>query len=118
MSALVLSMGIGIVYVYLTAGGGDGSRREDITQQFFMNHMLAVGEVNKIEIDGEGELVKVWLHEGAVIDGKVMAGGVTYFFTIGSVTSFERALEAAQLQQLAEEDPERVIVTYRIPPTG
>lgn len=95
--------------MYLTGGPGGGARQErvrDVPMQVFLNKMLAVGEVDRIEVDKESESVYVTLQDGAIIsDIGDRASRFTYRVSISSISSFERQLDAFQRELgLAEEN--------------
>ena len=86
--------------------------------QFFLTKMLAVGEVDRVEVDKENEAVFVSLVEDAIIEGMEdgKANNQLYRISIGSIASFERQLEAFQTE-LGFDEQDFVGVRYR-PPDG
>jgi len=84
--------------------------------QFFLTKLLAVGEVDRVEVDKENEAVFVSLVEDAIIEGldDGKASNQLYRISIGSISSFERQLEAFQ-KELGFEEKDFVGVRYRSP---
>jgi AFG3 family protein len=52
-----------------------------------------------------------------VVDGRRVARGTVFWFSVGSVDAFEKNLESAQAK-LGISDDDELVVTYRVPPTG
>lgn len=62
----------------------------------FVSHMLAKGEVEQIVVKPDIEKVVVYLHEGAIINGKPVARR-HYQMTIPGVQNFETKLRKAEV---------------------
>eukprot|EP01135_Chromosphaera_perkinsii_P004222 Nk52_evm11s272 gene=Nk52_evmTU11s272 len=80
---------------------GNAISRE-VTWSHFYNHMLACGEVEKLEVYRSRDRVRIYLQKDAVIDGREYTDvaarntGPYFYFTIGSVESFEKKLRMAE----------------------
>ncbi|XP_022815199.1 AFG3-like protein 2 [Spodoptera litura] len=80
-------------------------RYREISWRDFVNLYLHKGTVEKLEVINK-KWVRVKLHPGAALDGKVI------WFAIGSVDSFERNLENAQVE-MSVEPPNFLPVIYK-----
>ncbi|KAF9813854.1 hypothetical protein SFRURICE_008009 [Spodoptera frugiperda] len=80
-------------------------RYREISWRDFVNLYLHKGTVDKLEVINK-KWVRVKLHPGAALDGKVI------WFAIGSVDSFERNLENAQVE-MSVEPPNFLPVIYK-----
>lgn len=115
---------VGLVMGTLFALSKGGSERttgapRDISMQFFLSKLLAVGEVDMIEVDKRGEAVYVSLVDEAEIDELGSnASTFTYRISVGSVASFERQLEAFQKNELNLDSNDYIAVRYRSSDSG
>ncbi|KAJ8711625.1 hypothetical protein PYW08_008579 [Mythimna loreyi] len=80
-------------------------RYREISWRDFVNLYLHKGTVEKLEVINK-KWVRVKLHPGSAIDGKVI------WFAIGSVDSFERNLENAQIE-MSVDPPNFLPVIYK-----
>ncbi|XP_049886016.1 AFG3-like protein 2 [Pectinophora gossypiella] len=80
-------------------------RYREISWRDFVNLYLNKGSVEKLEVINK-KWVRVKLQSGAALDGKVI------WFAIGSVDSFERNLENAQIE-MSVDPPNFVPVIYK-----
>ncbi|OAD71846.1 hypothetical protein PHYBLDRAFT_114295 [Phycomyces blakesleeanus NRRL 1555(-)] len=103
----VLGTAIGSWLVWKLVAPADNSR--EVTWQAFRNQLLDKGLVDKLVVLNRN-LVRVHLNPGAGSLG--VSPQQTFYFTIGSVDSFERSLEEAQ-NELGIPSNERIPVSYR-----
>ncbi|KAI9010408.1 peptidase family M41-domain-containing protein [Phycomyces nitens] len=103
----VLGTAIGSWLVWKLVAPADNSR--EVTWQAFRNQLLDKGLVDKLVVLNRN-LVRVHLNPGAGSLG--VSPQQTFYFTIGSVDSFERSLEDAQ-NELGIPSNERIPVSYR-----
>lgn len=100
-------------YVYQSFFPGEG--RKEITWQEFRANFFDKGLVEKLTVIN-GARVRVDLHRDAVAnvypDSPASEQSFHYYFTIGSVESFERRLDEAQ-NELGVPSVERVPVAYQ-----
>lgn len=91
-----------------------GESRRDITYQEFQSTFLTKGLVEKLTVTNGGK-VRVDLHREATQamypDSPAVNPNFHYYFTIGSVESFERRLDEAQ-NELGIPSGERIPVNY------
>lgn len=91
-----------------------GESRRDITYQEFRSTFLDKGLVEKLTVTSGGK-VRVDLHREATQamfpDSPAINPNFHYYFSIGSVESFERRLDEAQ-QELGIPNSERIPVNY------
>lgn len=99
-------------YIYRSIFPGEGSK--EITWQEFRTNFFDKGLVEKLTVIN-GTRVRVDLHRDAVAnvypDSPASQQSFHYYFTIGSVDSFERRLDEAQ-NELGIPSVERVPVAY------
>uniref|UniRef100_A0A5F7Z916 SPG7 matrix AAA peptidase subunit, paraplegin n=1 Tax=Macaca mulatta TaxID=9544 RepID=A0A5F7Z916_MACMU len=80
----------------LSTGGGS------ISWNDFVHEMLAKGEVQRVQVVPESDMVEVYLHPGAVVFGRPVA----------NIDKFEEKLRAAE-DELNIEAKDRIPVSYR-----
>jgi len=81
--------------------------------QIFYREMLATGEVEKLDVSSTREKVYVYLHKGAVVNGKEVFGyGPHYQFTVGNMDRFEEQMRQTQ-NELGVNPRDHIPVKYR-----
>ncbi|KAB5526022.1 hypothetical protein PHYPO_G00146900 [Pangasianodon hypophthalmus] len=88
-----------------TANGGN------ISWNDFVNEMLAKGEVARVQVVPESEIVEIDLHPGAVIFGRPRLA-LTYRMQVANIDKFEEKLRAAE-EQLNIDPKDRIPVSYK-----
>eukprot|EP01137_Pigoraptor_chileana_P011689 Opistho-2@62974 len=87
------------------------------TFQDFVADMLSKGEVDKLEVDLDDAVVRVWLHPGAILRGHPYrpadSRGPHFVIEIPSVALFEERMERIQ-DEMGIPPSDRVPVAYRI----
>ncbi|XP_068811778.1 mitochondrial inner membrane m-AAA protease component paraplegin [Struthio camelus] len=85
----------------------------NISWNYFVNEMLAKGEVQRIEVVPESDIVEVYLHPGGTPHGQV---NVTLLYTmrVANIDKFEEKLRAAE-DELNIDEKERLPVSYKHP---
>ncbi|XP_037265492.1 paraplegin isoform X4 [Falco rusticolus] len=85
----------------------------NISWNYFVNEMLAKGEVQRIEVVPESDIVEIYLHPGGTPHGQV---NVTLLFTmrVANIDKFEEKLRAAE-DELNIDERERIPVSYKHP---
>ncbi|RHZ46532.1 hypothetical protein Glove_615g1 [Diversispora epigaea] len=98
--------------LYKLTGGNDNSH--EITWQEFQTAFLDKGLVDKLVVVNRKK-VQVYLHSNATgqmyPNTSTLSGGISYYFSIGSVEAFERKLDATQ-KELGIPSSERIPVAY------
>lgn len=85
----------------------------EISFPFFLQHMLYAGEVQRLEVNSTRDRVYVYLHYGALINGReIRRYGPQFMFTISGVDSLEAKLNQAQ-DELGILPSDRIPVNYR-----
>ncbi|NXT80735.1 SPG7 protein, partial [Zapornia atra] len=84
-----------------------------ISWSYFVNEMLAKGEVQRIEVVPESDIVEIYLHPGGTPHGQV---NVTLLYTmrVANIDKFEEKLRAAE-DELNIDERERIPVSYKHP---
>ncbi|NXL48906.1 SPG7 protein, partial [Podilymbus podiceps] len=85
----------------------------NISWNYFVNEMLAKGEVQRIEVVPESDIVEIYLHPGGTPHGQV---NVTLLYTmrVANIDKFEEKLRAAE-DELNIDERERIPVSYKHP---
>ncbi|KAM9288483.1 mitochondrial inner membrane m-AAA protease component paraplegin isoform 2-T2 [Morus bassanus] len=85
----------------------------NISWNYFVNEMLAKGEVQRIEVVPESDIVEIYLHPGGTPHGQV---NVTLLYTmrVANIDKFEEKLRAAE-DELNIDEKERIPVSYKHP---
>lgn len=108
----LIMFGIPLVYLLWMLYSSSGNQHE-VTWQEFRNTMLDKGLVEKLTVVNRS-LVRIYLKPGSPdlrANIRMPPTQSHYYFTIGSVESFEHSLEMAQ-SELGIESRDRVPVTY------
>uniref|UniRef100_A0A8C6H9U3 Mitochondrial inner membrane m-AAA protease component paraplegin n=1 Tax=Mus spicilegus TaxID=10103 RepID=A0A8C6H9U3_MUSSI len=77
----------------------------------FVNEMLAKGEVQRVQVVPESDVVEVYLHPGAVVFGRPRLA-LMYRMQVANIDKFEEKLRAAE-DELNIESKDRVPVSYK-----
>ncbi|XP_065915326.1 mitochondrial inner membrane m-AAA protease component paraplegin-like isoform X2 [Dysidea avara] len=97
---------------YLAANSEQARGMPEVSLSYFLQHMLYTGEVEKLGVNKEKTHVYVYLHPGAVINGrKVRQTGPHFVFTISSVDSLELKLEEVQ-NEMGIDQSSRIPIMY------
>ncbi|KAF0043109.1 hypothetical protein F2P81_004446 [Scophthalmus maximus] len=83
----------------------------NISWNDFVNEMLAKGEVSRVQVVPESDIVEIYLHPGAVIFGRPRLA-LTYRMQVANIDKFEEKLRAAQ-EELNIDTKDRIPVLYR-----
>ncbi|XP_077842936.1 mitochondrial inner membrane m-AAA protease component paraplegin isoform X8 [Macaca mulatta] len=89
----------------LSTGGGS------ISWNDFVHEMLAKGEVQRVQVVPESDMVEVYLHPGAVVFGRPRLA-LMYRMQVANIDKFEEKLRAAE-DELNIEAKDRIPVSYR-----
>uniref|UniRef100_A0A3P8UH77 SPG7 matrix AAA peptidase subunit, paraplegin n=1 Tax=Cynoglossus semilaevis TaxID=244447 RepID=A0A3P8UH77_CYNSE len=98
--ALILSL----VNSINTSGG-------NISWSDFVNEMLAKGEVSRVQVVPESDIVEIYLHPGAVIFGRPRLA-LMYRMQVANIDKFEEKLRAAE-EELNIDAKDRIPVSYK-----
>uniref|UniRef100_A0A8B9FED1 SPG7 matrix AAA peptidase subunit, paraplegin n=1 Tax=Amazona collaria TaxID=241587 RepID=A0A8B9FED1_9PSIT len=92
---------------------GENREGTNISWNYFVNEMLAKGEVQRIEVVPESDIVEVYLHPGGTPHGQV---NVTLLYTmrVANIDKFEEKLRAVE-DELNIDERERIPVSYKHP---
>uniref|UniRef100_A0A671TTA4 SPG7 matrix AAA peptidase subunit, paraplegin n=1 Tax=Sparus aurata TaxID=8175 RepID=A0A671TTA4_SPAAU len=83
----------------------------NISWNDFVNEMLAKGEVSRVQVIPESDIVEINLHPGAVIFGRPRLA-LTYRMQVANIDKFEEKLRAAE-EELNIDGKDRIPVSYK-----
>uniref|UniRef100_A0AAR2LQP3 AAA+ ATPase domain-containing protein n=1 Tax=Pygocentrus nattereri TaxID=42514 RepID=A0AAR2LQP3_PYGNA len=83
----------------------------NISWNDFVNEMLAKGEVSRVQVVPESDIVEIYLHPGAVIFGRPRLA-LMYRMQVANIDKFEEKLRAAE-EQLNIDAKDRIPVSYK-----
>ncbi|XP_068436351.1 mitochondrial inner membrane m-AAA protease component paraplegin [Clinocottus analis] len=83
----------------------------NISWNDFVNEMLAKGEVSRVQVVPESDIVEIYLHGGAVISGRPRLA-LMYRIQVANIDKFEEKLRAAE-EELHIEPTDRIQVSYK-----
>ncbi|XP_038610253.1 paraplegin [Tachyglossus aculeatus] len=89
----------------LSTSGGN------ISWSDFVNEMLAKGEVQRVQVVPESDVVEIYLHPGAVVFGRPRLA-LMYRMQVANIDKFEEKLRAAE-DELNIEGKDRIPVSYK-----
>ncbi|XP_053411401.1 paraplegin isoform X2 [Nycticebus coucang] len=89
----------------LSTSGGN------ISWSDFVNEMLAKGEVQRVQVVPESDVVEVYLHPGAVVFGRPRLA-LMYRMQVANIDKFEEKLRAAE-DELNIDGKDRILVSYK-----
>ncbi|KAM9816853.1 mitochondrial inner membrane m-AAA protease component paraplegin [Neosynchiropus ocellatus] len=84
---------------------------KNVSWNDFINEMLAKGEVSRVQVVPENDIVDIHLHPGAVIFGRPK-GELVYKMQVANIDKFEEKLRAAE-EELNIDTKDRIPVLYR-----
>uniref|UniRef100_A0A2K6F175 SPG7 matrix AAA peptidase subunit, paraplegin n=1 Tax=Propithecus coquereli TaxID=379532 RepID=A0A2K6F175_PROCO len=83
----------------------------NISWNDFVNEMLAKGEVQRVQVVPESDVVEVYLHPGAVVFGRPRLA-LMYRMQVANIDKFEEKLRAAE-DELNIDGKDRIPVSYK-----
>ncbi|CAM4532285.1 unnamed protein product [Leuciscus chuanchicus] len=83
----------------------------NISWNDFVNEMLAKGEVSRVQVVPESDIVEIYLHPGAVIFGRPRLA-LMYRMQVANIDKFEEKLRAAE-EELSIDAKDRIPVNYK-----
>ncbi|XP_048886690.1 paraplegin isoform X2 [Brienomyrus brachyistius] len=83
----------------------------NISWNDFVNEMLAKGEVSRVQVVPESDIVEIYLHPGAVIFGRPRLA-LMYRMQVANIDKFEEKLRAAE-EDLNIDAKDRIPVSYK-----
>nr|XP_046245608.1 paraplegin isoform X2 [Scatophagus argus] len=83
----------------------------NISWNDFVNEMLAKGEVSRVQVVPESDIVEIYLHPGAVIFGRPRLA-LMYRMQVANIDRFEEKLRNAE-EELNIDTKDRIPVTYK-----
>ncbi|XP_010152455.1 PREDICTED: paraplegin, partial [Eurypyga helias] len=110
LRALLIVTAILLMFRFTVSENREGT---NISWNYFVNEMLAKGEVQRIEVVPESDIVEVYLHPGGTPHGQV---NVTLLYTmrVANIDKFEEKLRAVE-DELNIDEKERIPVSYKHP---
>uniref|UniRef100_A0A8C8BQP8 SPG7 matrix AAA peptidase subunit, paraplegin n=1 Tax=Otus sunia TaxID=257818 RepID=A0A8C8BQP8_9STRI len=110
LRALLIITFIVLMFRFTVSENREGT---NISWNYFLNEMLAKGEVQRIEVVPESDIVEIYLHPGGTPHGQV---NVTLLYTmrVANIDKFEEKLRAAE-DELNIDERERIPVSYKHP---
>ncbi|XP_059214152.1 paraplegin [Centropristis striata] len=100
----ILALIMSLLNTIITSGG-------NISWNDFVNEMLAKGEVSRVQVAPESDIVEIYLHPGAVIFGRPRLA-LLYRMQVANIDKFEEKLRAAE-EELNIESKDRIQVSYK-----
>ncbi|KFZ53211.1 Paraplegin, partial [Antrostomus carolinensis] len=92
---------------------GENREATNISWNYFVNEMLAKGEVQRIEVVPESDIVEIYLHPGGTPHGQVNVT-LLYIMRVANIDKFEEKLRAVE-DELNIDEKERIPVSYKHP---
>uniref|UniRef100_A0A8C6MEC1 SPG7 matrix AAA peptidase subunit, paraplegin n=1 Tax=Nothobranchius furzeri TaxID=105023 RepID=A0A8C6MEC1_NOTFU len=83
----------------------------NISWNDFVNEMLVKGEVSRVQVVPESDIVEIYLHPGAVIFGRPRLA-LMYRMQVANIDKFEEKLRAAE-EELNIDVKDRIPVSYK-----
>ncbi|NXU54000.1 SPG7 protein, partial [Turnix velox] len=110
LRALLIITFIVLMFRFTVSDNREGT---NISWNYFVNEMLAKGEVQRIEVVPESDIVEIYLHPGGTPHGQV---NVTLLYTmrVANIDKFEEKLRAVE-DELNIDERERIPVSYKHP---
>ncbi|XP_040427704.1 paraplegin isoform X2 [Cygnus olor] len=110
LRALLIVTLIVLMFRFTVSENREGT---NISWNYFINEMLSKGEVQRIEVVPESDIVEIYLHPGGTPHGQV---NVTLLYTmrVANIDKFEEKLRAAE-DELNIDERERIPVSYKHP---
>uniref|UniRef100_A0A4W4GYG2 Mitochondrial inner membrane m-AAA protease component paraplegin n=1 Tax=Electrophorus electricus TaxID=8005 RepID=A0A4W4GYG2_ELEEL len=101
---LIIAIVMSLLNSLSTSGG-------NISWNDFVNEMLAKGEVSRVQVVPESDIVEIYLHPGAVIFGRPRLA-LIYRMQVANIDKFEEKLRAVE-EQLNIDSKDRIPVSYK-----
>uniref|UniRef100_A0A8C0BXU0 SPG7 matrix AAA peptidase subunit, paraplegin n=1 Tax=Buteo japonicus TaxID=224669 RepID=A0A8C0BXU0_9AVES len=113
LRALLIITFIVLMFRFTVSENREGT---NISWNYFVNEMLAKGEVQRIEVVPESDIVEIYLHPGGTPHGQPKVANVTLLYTmrVANIDKFEEKLRAAE-DELNIDERERIPVSYKHP---
>ena len=110
LRALLIITLIVLLFRFTVSENREGT---NISWNYFINEMLSKGEVQRIEVVPESDIVEIYLHPGGTPHGQV---NVTLLYTmrVANIDKFEEKLRAAE-DELNIDERDRIPVSYKHP---
>ncbi|NXX05061.1 SPG7 protein, partial [Larus smithsonianus] len=110
LRALLIITFIVLMFRFTVSENREGT---NISWNYFVNEMLSKGEVQRIEVVPESDIVEIYLHPGGTPHGQV---NVTLLYTmrVANIDKFEEKLRAVE-DELNIDERERIPVSYKHP---
>ncbi|XP_029000608.1 paraplegin [Betta splendens] len=100
-----------IIAVMMTLLNSITSSGGNISWNDFVHEMLAKGEVSRVQVVAESDIVEIYLHPGAVIFGRPRLA-LMYRMQVANIDKFEEKLRAAE-EELNIDTKDRIPVSYK-----
>uniref|UniRef100_A0A663MUJ0 SPG7 matrix AAA peptidase subunit, paraplegin n=1 Tax=Athene cunicularia TaxID=194338 RepID=A0A663MUJ0_ATHCN len=110
LRALLIITFILLMFRFTVSENKEGT---NISWNYFLNEMLAKGEVQRIEVVPESDIVEIYLHPGGTPHGQVNVT-LVYTMRVANIDKFEEKLRAAE-DELNIDERERIPVSYKHP---
>lgn len=105
-------------FLILSVFAGAQENIPETSWPIFLRLMLQTGEVERLDVASAQEKVYVYLHNGAIINGREAFGhGPHYSFTIGNLKTFEERLIKAQ-EELGINSKDFIPIKFYPPDSG
>ncbi|KAJ1083906.1 hypothetical protein NDU88_004061 [Pleurodeles waltl] len=101
---LIIAVVLSLLNSLSTSGG-------NISWSDFVNEMLAKGEVQRVQVVPESDIVEIYLHPGAVVFGRPRLA-LMYRMQVANIDKFEEKLRAAE-EELKINLKDRIPVSYK-----
>ncbi|KAE8297198.1 Paraplegin [Larimichthys crocea] len=100
-----------IIAIIMTLLNSINTSGGNISWNDFVNEMLAKGEVSRVQVVPESDIVEIYLHPGAVIFGRPRLA-LMYRMQVANIDKFEEKLRAAE-EELNIDSKDRIPVSYK-----
>lgn len=100
-----------IIAIIITLMNSINTSGGNISWNDFVNEMLGKGEVLRVQVVPESDLVEIYLHPGAVIFGRPRLA-LMYRMQVANIDKFEEKLRAAE-EELNIDTKDRIPVSYK-----
>ncbi|NWZ71924.1 SPG7 protein, partial [Acrocephalus arundinaceus] len=110
LRSLLLFTFIVLILHFMISENREGT---NISWNYFVNEMLSKGEVQRIEVVPESDIVEIYLHPGGTPHGQV---NVTLLYTmrVANIDKFEEKLRAVE-DELNIDEKDRIPISYKHP---
>lgn len=100
----ILAFLMSLMNLFNTSGG-------NISWNDFVNEVLAKGEVSRVQVVPESDIVEIYLHPGAIVFGRPKPV-LMYRMQVANIDKFEEKLRAAE-EELNVDTKDRIPVSYK-----